>query len=163
MSSSADEGKDYPSHKDNREIYNLTFISHIYSFIHDVWYVQVKGFFSPKDFINDKWLVNKSSNLGIPSCSPKGFMKDLIMWQLDSYLDTHICYIFIWTNWNFSRRQIRLPMLGNLDGLDNASLSKWQYEKKFTWFLNIKSLIIRKALQLCMNVSFLLICVIILP
>ena len=47
-------------------------------------------------------------------------------------------------NLNFSRRQIRLSILGCLGDLDNASLSKWRYKKKFTWFLIISHLFIVK-------------------
>ena len=56
----------------------------------------------------------------------------------------YICYISIDTNLNCSRRQIRLSILGCLGYLDNASLSKWLYEKKFTGFLNISHLLFVK-------------------
>ena len=48
------------------------------------------------------------------------------------------------TNLTFSRRQIRFSILGCLGDLDNTSLSKWLYEKKFTWFLNISHLLFVK-------------------
>ena len=48
------------------------------------------------------------------------------------------------TNLNFSRHQIRLSILSCLGDLDNASLSKWRHEKKFTWFSNISHLLFVK-------------------
>ena len=70
--------------------------------------------------------------------SPNVFIEDLIMWQHDWYLHTdskngilHVFGIFPFeTNLNFWRRQIRFPYSAVL-----ASLSKWRYKKKLTWFL----------------------------
>ena len=51
-----------------------------------------------------------------------------------------ICYISIWDQFKL----FKLSILGCLGDIDNASLSKWRYEKKFTWFLNISHLLFVK-------------------
>ena len=54
------------------------------------------------------------------------------------------------TNLNFSRRQIRLIILGCLGDIDNPSLQDG--DKKNHLIFKYKSLIIRKASKLCMKV-----------
>ena len=72
------------------------------------------------------------------------------MWQPDLYLQTHpkiVFYMLLFsfeTNLNFSKRRIMLSILGCLSYLNTASLSKWRYKKKFTWFLIINHLLFVK-------------------
>ena len=58
------------------------------------------------------------------------------------YISIHIkkCYLFRYISiLNFSRRHIRLSILGCLGDLDNATLSKWRYRKNVNLILDIKS------------------------